>query len=321
MALTSDKGRDYDNPPPGCAFTWKTCDDPAPAIQALSHGRLNDFFDLQPFLGPVTLVARAPVVAAVRAADGRVTAQYRWGALLCLLVAGALGIWLALIAAERGLAPWVQALIAIGAVFNPVSFAALDWGHPEEVVTAALAVAALTCAVRRRPIAAAVLLGFAIATKAWALLAVPALLLLVTPVARRRALVVLVVVTGVLMAPMALGSPSRFHQVTTEVGKLGSQLGTETPANLLWPTAKVVAVVGAQGQVVGHAARVSTPIARVARLAVFTATLLLAFVWWRRGGQERPASALLLLALTLMVRGLFDPSNHSYYHAGPFLAL
>jgi alpha-1,6-mannosyltransferase len=328
MALSSEKGRDYNNPPPGCAFTWKTCDDPGPAIDALSHGRLNDFFDLQPFLGPVTIVARAPVVAAVRSAGGDVTAQYRWGALVCLLAAVALGIWLALIAARRGLPFWVQGLIAVGAVLNPVTFATLKWGHPEEVVTAAFAVAALICASRRRPLAAGILLGLAIGAKAWALIAIPALLLVLEPAALRRGLAAVVITTGVLMAPMALGSPTRFHEVTTEVGKLGSQLGTETPANLMWPVATVKAVNvpvhlddGRDVRLVGRAAKLPVAVARAARLVVFAAALLFAFLWWRRGGAARPESVLLLLALTLLVRGLFDPSNHSYYHAGPLLAL
>ena len=319
MALTSDKGGDYNSPPPGCALTWKTCDDPGPAIDALSHGRISDFFELQPFMGPVTLFARAPVVAVVRSAGGGVTAQYRWGSLICLLLLAVFGVWLALLAERRGMAPWVGALIAIAAVFNPVTHATLKYGHPEEVVAAVLACAALVFGVRRRPVAAGVLLGLAIATKAWALLAVPVFVLLL-PALWRRGLVAVVVTVALLAGPMAIGAPERFRQNVTEVGKLGSQLGTETPTNLLWPFA-TLAPVQIDGIVVGHAAKVPLGLARAARTAVFAAALLLALVWWRRGLGARPETALLLLALTLMVRGLLDPSNHSYYHAGPLLAL
>jgi ABC-type dipeptide/oligopeptide/nickel transport system permease component len=89
MALTSQRGLDYSNPPPGCAFTWKTCDDPAPALGPLGDLHLGDFFEQQPFMGPLTLIARAPAVAIAEAAGGGVTAQYRWGALVCLLILGA----------------------------------------------------------------------------------------------------------------------------------------------------------------------------------------------------------------------------------------
>jgi Glycosyltransferase family 87 len=270
-------------------------------------------------MGPLTLVVRAPVVAVVEAAGGDVKQQSRWGALACLLIVGAFGVWLAGLAADRGRPFWLQALIAGGVVFNPVTKATLNFGHPEEMVTAALATAAVICAVQRRPRAAGVLLGLAIAAKAWAILALPVVLFLLVPAQWRRAALAVVVSAGLLIAPMALGSPQRFRDNAGEVGRLGSQVGTTTPANLTWPFADVVGVTTTRGS--GVAAKLPLAVARSARLLVFAAAFLLTLAWLRLGGRDRPETALLLLALILLVRGLFDPSNHSYYHAGPLLAL
>jgi predicted small integral membrane protein len=319
MAFTSQQGLDYSNPPPGCAFTIKTCDDPAASIGALSDLHFSDFFHQHPFMGPLTLVVRAPVVAAAEAAGAGVKAQYQWGAFVCLLLVGVFAVWLAMLTAERGWPFWLQALIAVGTVANPVTAATLKWGHPEELVTAALTMAALICAVRRQPRAAGVLFGLALASKAWAVLALPALIAVLMPGAWRRAIVPMVVVAGILIVPTAVGAPAHFRGNLTEVSKLGSQYGTLAPTNALWPFGKVVDVATTHGN--GQAAKLPLGIARGARLFVFAAALLLTLAWVRLGGRDLPETVLLLVALILMVRGLFDPSNHSYYHTGPFLGL
>jgi len=81
------------------------------------------------------------------------------------------------LAAERGASQAVQGIVTGLAVINPVTFRALHWGHPEELLTAALCVGAVLAALRNRQIVAAVLLGLALASKQWAVLAVLPVLL------------------------------------------------------------------------------------------------------------------------------------------------
>ena len=62
-------------------------------------------------------------------------------------------------------------------VANPVTLRALEIGHPEELLCAAFAIGAVLAASDRRTVLAAVLLGLAIASKAWAVLAIGPVLL------------------------------------------------------------------------------------------------------------------------------------------------
>ena len=57
------------------------------------------------------------------------------------------------------------------AILTPASRAAVESGHPEEMLAAALCVIALLVS-DRRPLWAGVALGLALATKQWAVLAV-----------------------------------------------------------------------------------------------------------------------------------------------------
>jgi hypothetical protein len=328
MCLTHDAGRDYANPPPGCAYWWETCDDSAPAIDALAHGHVGRFFDVQPWAGPLSLVLRAPVVALVDAAGGGVDARYRWGALACMLAAVGLALVLAREALACGRPPWLAGLVALACVFNPASQATLFWGHPEEVLTGALVVGSVLLALRDRMTAAGILLGLAIASKGWALLTLPALVAL----AGRRRLVPLGVATalaaGVLIAPMAIGSPDRFGEVAKEVGRLGTRPGTLSSTNLPWRvshqqdfTYTAPLPGGRRAVFADRRAVLPEPVARALRAVILGLAVALALLWARSGASRRPETVLLLIALVLMARAVLDPGNHSYYHAAPLMAL
>lgn len=85
--------------------------------------------------------------------------------------------------------PLLSVLIAgLVAVFNPLSAAALEWGHPEELQMSALVAAALLALVGDRPRVAAVLFAAAAATKQPALLLAPAFFFCL-PRGRRKELV------------------------------------------------------------------------------------------------------------------------------------
>src|SRR5439155_16894179 len=93
---------------------------------------------------------------------------------------------------------------------NPDSLKAFALGHPEELLTAALALGALLAAGRGRAPAAAVLLGLALAAKQWALLALPAVLLVSAPGRRLRVLLGAGAEVVALTGPLALAEPRAF---------------------------------------------------------------------------------------------------------------
>ena len=145
----------------------------ATSLEAVARGDLGGFASAAtPYAGSLTL--RAPFVAVAGALGGDRLDLYHAGVFACLLGAVALAVVLDRAAAGR---PWATRLATAAAVLAlPVVLDALDMGHPEEVLTGALAVLAVWAA-PRRPLAAGVLLGVAVACKPWALVALGPVLL------------------------------------------------------------------------------------------------------------------------------------------------
>src|SRR5690242_3897064 len=137
IAFTSGVGADY--PGPACSG----CDYAGPSVDALAHLDFSRFFSTQPMMGAFSLLLRLP--------SGFVHHdllwQYRVGALLCLL--GPLCLGLALQRRVEGRLRQVAVLALC--VANPLIFAALHWGHPEEPLAASLCVGAVLMAGERRP--------------------------------------------------------------------------------------------------------------------------------------------------------------------------
>jgi hypothetical protein len=285
--------------------------DAGPAIDALARGDLDGFLSGQPLMGSFSVIVRAPFVAAVF--DQSLDTVYYAGALPCLLATVVLGLALARLVADRGQPPAVQGLVAGLAVINPLTFRALHWGHPEELLAAALCVGAVLAALRERQIVAGVLLGLALATKQWALLAVlPALL-----AAPRQRLVLLGVsaaVAGLLTVPLAIADLQNFRSVASSAAGQTSAAASTTPWNVWWPLADLTAVAGTTRWVApGWVASVSHP------LIVVLALPLSGLLWLRR--DRRPDDALLLLALLFLLRCLLDNWNNDYYNVPFFLSL
>ena len=96
-----------------------------------------------------------------------------------------------------------MALIVVLALVNPLVSDALYWGHPEELLTASLAIAAILAASEGRGVLTAVLAGLAIASKQWAVLVLaPAILLLERD--RIRALLISGAVAALAWLPMVV---------------------------------------------------------------------------------------------------------------------
>jgi len=286
--------------------------DASPAIDALARGDWNGFVANQPLMGSFSLFIRAPFVIPVF--DGSLSTVYFAGALPCLLATVVLGLALARQLADRGQSTAVQGLAAGLAVVNPLTFKALHWGHPEELLAAALCVGAVLAALRDRPLLAGLLLGLALATKQWALLAVlPALL--AVPRQRLGLLGVAGATAAVLTLPLLLANFGQFSEVAVGAAGQANGSASTTPWNVWWLLADKVTLPGGveRWMVPQWVAQVSHP------LIVAVALPLSALLWRRR--ERRADDALLLLTLLLLLRCMLDNWDNDYYHVPFFLSL
>src|SRR5215831_2457607 len=190
-------------------FGWNDYDTEArAAVDALVGGNLHGFFALAPVYGG-SLLERAPFALAPSLWGGGELAIYRMLALPCLLAAAALGLWLVAWLAARG-AGRLTRLVALGlCVANPLTLAALELGHPEELLGGVLCVAAVPLAARGHWRWAGLALGAAIANKQWAVLAIGPVLVAL-PGRRLACMALAGALAGALLAPFALFGGSGF---------------------------------------------------------------------------------------------------------------
>jgi hypothetical protein len=207
-------------------------------------------------------------------------------------------------------------LVLVAGLLSPGVLRAIHWGHPEELLGAALCVGAVLAALRDRAVLAAILLGLAIATKQWAFVAgIPVLL----AASRRQWLIVLVtgVVVGALLAPGILMAPKAFVSVHEEVVAAPAVTG---PASVWWlvssdrPAAERASVAPA------FAYEMPARLAALTHPLIVLITIPRGLLFLLRGRTGR-ADALGLLALVLLLRCVLDPWNNDYYHAPFLLAL
>ncbi len=290
-----------------------------PAIDALGHGHLGDYLSAKAMMGIFSTLVQTPFAAAAGA--GSQLIAYKLAAFPCVLAAGGLGIYLARVAQRRGASPSAQWLIGGLCVVNPLTLAALQGGHPEEILTAALAVGAVAAAADERRGWAAVLLGLALASKQWAVIAI---LPTVMALPRRRLPVAAaaLAIAALFMLPPLVASPESFGEVHGNAADTG---GAVTPESVWYPLASTrTAVVAEQPEIL--VARVQTVPALVGTLAhplivllVFALPLLLAR---RRGRLHLGAGdAMALLALLALLRCALDPVDNIYYLEPLLLAL
>ena len=293
--------------------------DAGPPIAALVHWHLSAFLSSDYVMGPFSLLLRAPF-AALAGADQ--LAGYRWGAFPCVLAAGFLGLYLSRLARRRGCTPLAGAAIVVICLFNPLTFEALQVGHPEEVLTAALAVAAVAVASEGHGTRAALLLGLAVASKQWAVIAIlPVLMALpsrrLAVGVKAAAVVLILVVPGVVAQPHVFAAAQgnvAFGQRFIDSWSAWYPFAGATPGRL---------VSGPHGVTVTPFAGGSALIGRYAHpfivLSAFAVPLAIA-LRRRRFALSGP-DAMALLVLLALLRCALDPSDNAYYHAPVLLAL
>jgi hypothetical protein len=283
-----------------------------PAFEALTKGDVAGFLQLSPvYAGSMTL--RAPLAYAAGALGGDDNWIFRAGAIPSVLALAWLGVALAGKAREHlsDRVSWMLVLLLCAA--GPIAWQAFDYGHPEDVLAAAGSVGAVLLARSGRTLLSGALLGVAIASKQWALLAVlPAML--AAPSRDLRMLVPAFAIPVLLVAPVWLADTGGFTQEARGVAASGTQFH---PHTILWP----LAVPGPDlpnGEPGVVAPSWLSPLPKPLILLAGIAAAL-AYARIRRG---RPSEdALLLLAVVMLMRCVLDPWNLVYYHLPFLLAL
>jgi hypothetical protein len=301
IALGSGASGDYSTRAPVAG------DNAGPALDALIHGHLGRFVTHQPLMGLSSLLLRAPVagLGVLMGADRGLV--YGLGALVCLLPLALLSAWMV----GRPGAPEQR----LGAVFaagilliGPATVAAVHVGHPEEVLAAALATGAVVAASRHRPGWAWPMLGLAVGTKQWALLAAPCVLLALPD---RR------VVTGlkagalalVLSATLPLADPAAFARADSVVGGLRFT----DPFSLWWPLGTPIsAPAHASFLPTAHLLPFALPRSAAAGAGLMLALAALWLYCSRRADLKTPIDPLALLALLGLFRCITDPDPLQY---------
>jgi hypothetical protein len=277
-------------------------DNAGPILLALAHGHVSQAASLQPLMGLASIVWRLPFVVLADLLGGSEHLVYALGALACLAPAVGLVAWLAR-RAERFSQLAYAALAAAAIVAGPATSQAIRLGHPEEMLATVLAILAVMTAAKGRHGWAAVLLGLAIATKQWALVAAPCVLLALPDrrfaVAARAA-----VVAGVAAIALPLADPGAFTHAETVVGggRVDGLYSLWSSVGLLFGKSAISALPA------GLTRSQASPVALLLALAVV-------WVYARRQAPRRSHAIdmLPLLALFGLLRCVCDPNPWSYY--------
>lgn len=271
-----------------------------PPYTALRAGDIAGFFDKLPGYGG-SLLMRAPAVLISDWLGGGDDALFRAVSIPCLLALAVLGVALFSLQ-DRPAAAWLTLAVV---TLNPLTLRALETGHAEELLGAALCTGAVLVALRGRPIAAGVLLGLAIGNKAWALLAIgPVALALRSGYARAAAATVL---AGALTwGPVLVASAGRAHPAPV-TGAIFQ------PWQVWWFTGEHGHEVrGITGAIKPGFRAAPTWLSAVPHPLIVGVGFALSAAAAAVRGRRRE-DALLLLALVLFVRCWLDPWNTTYY--------
>jgi hypothetical protein len=306
---------------------WDYPIDAGPPIDALVHLRIHDFLAARPDMGPLSLVLRAPFAALGQALGSGGPSHaylddYRFGIVPCLVIAALLGLALARLLEQEQRSLLARAAVVVLVVVNPVSLRAIHFGHPEEVLGAALLAGAALAAVLRRPALGATLLALAIVNKQWAVIGAPAVLVILASTSGWRSLVrplgVLVGIAVVLTVPLLIADAGSLVDLFKRMADLrGSYV---FPADIWYPFGHEL---GQDHFVQASRGLRGLPdwIAVTARPLIVAVGVVVPLLLARRVSANVRDRALPLLALVMLLRCALDPADNGYYHVPFFLAV
>lgn len=283
-------------------------EDAATAIEPLLHGDFSAYFAAHPMMGPLTPLLQAPFAAI---GSSRL-AEFQWATFPCLLAAAGLGLYLGALARRRGAGRATQILLPLLCLVNPLTFAAIEMGHPEEVFTVALAVGAVAVASEGHGIRAGLLLGLAIASKQWALLATfPVLMAL--PSRQLRTVILAGAIPLALMLPGLIAAPDSFLHTQSSAAS-GAQIAS------IWScwyaaTPEVALHLGDTG-LTAHLHLMPTWLGALTHPLIALLAFAVPLALWLRNGRSRLTGeeAMALLALLMLLRCVLDQNDNLYYH-------
>ena len=285
------------------------------AIDELARGNLAGFAQNPALMGDFSLFLRAPFVWLVF--EQHLTVVYLVGALPCLAAVAALGWYLRSRMLALGRPALAALLVGLLAVLNPGTLRALHWGHPEEFLAGALCVGAIIAATRRRSLLAGLLLGLAVATKQWAVIAVIPTLLAACD-HRIRLLLVSGAVAGAIALPNLLLAPQSVVGMHTS---LAQAQPVASPPNVWWPISTPRTAAERRESSKGFGAKIPAWAATLSHPLIVLLAVPLGWLFWRRRAQLAAHDVLGLFALLMLARCFLDPWNIDYYHAPFLLAL
>jgi hypothetical protein len=194
-------------------------------------------------------------------------------------------------------------------VGNPAMLYALEIGHAEEILAGVLCVVAMLAARSGRALTAGLLVGLAVATKSWALVAV-APVLVTLPTHRVRALLSAGAVAVAVLSPFLVAQ--HLHGSGAGVTVAGTGVIFQ-PQQLWWflGAAHQIVLNSHGGVMVGFRAAPSW-VSTLSHPLLIAITIPLSLLWhWRRAG--RPTEPLALLTLALALRCMLDTWDNYYY--------
>lgn len=295
--------------------------DAGPALRAIAHGDLSAFFSHQPAMGGLSLFVRAPFAAVAVALGDGTLGIYRWGALPCLLAVAGVAVWLGRIAVRRGSGPVAPVVIVAVALLNPLVNDALYYGHPEELLTASLAVGALLAASEQRAILTGVLAGLAVASKQWAFLVIPSAVLVLER-ERVRALLLSGAVAAAATVPMIVGSLSGFRHALHYVSHPQPVV---TRFTWLYPfspqkTFRITNIFGDDRVIAGH--RLLGAESLISRPLIVVLGVAIPLIVWCASGRRLAIKPMLIsMTIVFILRCALDPGSAGYYHVPILLTL
>jgi hypothetical protein len=238
-----------------------------------------------------------------------VVAMNRWeaksGAFMPTVRIGYLG-WLVLVAgvvallrsSGRGRCGWEPIALALIACSPPVFMCVQTYFHPEDLVAMGLVLGGLACARRDRWLWSGVLLGLAVASQQFALLAV-APLFVVAPRTQKLRFAGSTIVAGALITlPMIVITSGRVVKTLSGTGATGS-------ATNFSGVTTVLSALKLHGFLL------------LATSRILPIVLAMALGWWaqrRLGAAARdPVPLVSLIAASFILRLLFEVSMYGYY--------
>jgi hypothetical protein len=277
----------------------------APAYLALANGDVGGFLSLSPSYGG-SLIMRAPFAMLPELWGGGELAVFRAAAVPCLLAGIVLGLVLLAQGVARGLGRGTCAMVLLLCAANPITWRAVEIGHPEELLGGALCVGAVLAGVARKPGLAGLLLGLALANKAWAVLAIGPVLLAL-PSGRWRALAIAGGLAALFTLPLLIAAPA------TATPHDASASGTIFQPWQVWWFLGEMDLPVPGGRIARTPPAWLSPIPHPLIVLLAVPLSLLA--------ARRKADPLALLALLLLLRCVLDPWNNVYYVLPCVLAL